>query len=202
MSGEFTIRYTYDMPRSADTRSRILEAAYRGFYREGFMRVSMHDIAQAAGVTKRTLYQHYDSKDALLAAALENQREQTLRLVLEWGAGVEEGAADLIRLIFDGMTVWAGQPRWLGSGYSRISLELADMTGHPARRVARAHKKTVERWLAAEFARLGARSPEGLATETVLLMEGSMLLALLHGDLRYFGAARDAMIRLASEHNR
>ncbi|MGB8621845.1 MAG: helix-turn-helix domain-containing protein [Paracoccaceae bacterium] len=195
------MRYTFEMPRSADTHARILEAAYRGFYREGFMRVSMDDIAETAGVTKRTLYQHYDSKDALLAAALESQREQSLRLVLEWDAGVSGGPADLIRRVFDGMAAWAGRPGWLGSGFSRISLELADMPGHPARRVAREHKETVERWLAGEFRRLGAPSPTRLATETVLLMEGSMLLALLHGDLHYFVAARDAMIRLASCHD-
>ena len=186
------------MPRSADTHARILEAAYRGFYREGFMRVSMDDIAAAAGVTKRTLYQHYDSKDALLAAALDSQREQSLRLVLEWGAGVSGGPADLVRRVFDGMAAWARRPRWLGSGYSRISLELADMPGHPARLVAGKHKETVERWLAGEFRRLGALAPGRLATETVLMMEGSMLLALLHGDLRYFAVARDAMVKLAS----
>jgi hypothetical protein len=101
-------------------------------------------------------------------------------------------------MVFDGMAAWADRPRWLGSGYSRISLELADMAGHPARLVARRHKQTVELWLATEFARLGAPDPKRLATETVLLMEGSMLLALLHADLSYFGAARDAMIRLAS----
>jgi AcrR family transcriptional regulator len=186
------------MPRSADTRSRILEAAYRGFYREGFVRVSMDAIADASGVTKRTLYQHYGSKDALLAAALESQRDQSLRLVLEWGAGVAGGPAELVRRVFDGMAAWADRPRWLGSGYSRISLELADMAGHPARQVARKHKETVELWLATEFTRLGAPHPKRLATETVLLMEGSMLLALLHADLSYFGAARDAMILLAS----
>jgi AcrR family transcriptional regulator len=190
------------MPRSADTQARILDAAYRGFYRAGFVRVSMDDIAGAAGVTKRTLYQHYDSKDALLAAALESQREQSLRLVLEWGAGVSGVPADLIRRVFDGMAAWAGRPRWLGSGYSRISLELADMPGHPARRVAREHKETVERWLAGEFQRLGAPSPDRLATETILMMEGSMLLALLHGDLRYFDVARDAMMGLSASSGR
>jgi hypothetical protein len=113
-------------------------------------------------------------------------------------AGVSGGSADLVRRVFDGMAEWAGRPRWLGSGYSRISPELADMPGHPARLVARDHKATVECWLAAEFQRLGALSPDRRATETVLMMEGSMLLALLHGDLRYFDVARDAMVKLAS----
>lgn len=97
------------------------------------------------------------------------------------------------------MAAWADRPRWLGSGYSRISLELAGKAGHPARQVARRHKQTVELWLAGEFEQLGATQPKRLATETVLMMEGSMLLALLHGDLRYFSAARVALIRLAAQ---
>lgn len=166
------------------------------------MRVSMDGIAEAAGVTKRTLYQHYNSKDALLAAALDSQREQSMRLVLEWGADVSGKPAELVRRVFDGMAAWAERPRWLGSGYSRISLELADMAGHPARLVARQHKETVEQWLAGEFARLCAPFPERLARETVVMMEGSMLLALLHGDRGYFSTARDAMTLLASQAGR
>lgn len=186
------------MPRSGDTRARILEAAYRGFYREGFVRVSLEAIAEAAGVTKRTLYHHYDSKDALLAAALDKQREASMRLVLEWGTSKAGSPAELISLLFEGLAAWAQRPRWLGSGYSRISLELADMPGHPALQVARLHKSAVEAWLGAEFARLGARSPPELARQTALLMEGSMLLALLHGDLEYFAAAQGAAVLLAA----
>ena len=60
------------MPRSAEaTRARILETAYDLFYRQGFARVGVDRIAAAAGITKRTLYAHFPSKDALLAAVLE-----------------------------------------------------------------------------------------------------------------------------------
>jgi AcrR family transcriptional regulator len=41
---------------AADTRRKILEAAYDLFWRQGFLRVSMDDIAARAGLTKRTLY--------------------------------------------------------------------------------------------------------------------------------------------------
>ena len=45
------------MPRSsAETRKRILDAAYRLFRRQGYSRVSMDEIAAATTVTKRTLY--------------------------------------------------------------------------------------------------------------------------------------------------
>ena len=56
------------MPGNADeTRRRILESGYAFFYRQGFNRVGVDEIARAAGVTKRTLYYHFRSKDELLA---------------------------------------------------------------------------------------------------------------------------------------
>jgi Bacterial regulatory proteins, tetR family len=42
--------------RAGQTRKRIIEAAYRMFYRDGFFRSGVDAIAEAAHVTKRTLY--------------------------------------------------------------------------------------------------------------------------------------------------
>ena len=53
-----------------ETRRRILDAAYGLFWRQGFLRVGMDDIAERANVTKRTLYQHFSSKDDLIKSAL------------------------------------------------------------------------------------------------------------------------------------
>ncbi len=50
----------------SNTRQRIIDAAYLLFYKTGFMRSSIDAVAEAAGITKRTLYQHFDSKDALI----------------------------------------------------------------------------------------------------------------------------------------
>ena len=59
-------------------RQRILDAAYGLFWRQGFVRVSMDQIADRAKVTKRTLYQHFRSKDDLIAAALAHSSELAL----------------------------------------------------------------------------------------------------------------------------
>jgi AcrR family transcriptional regulator len=59
------------MPRSAiPTRERIVSAATKLFYGEGIRRVSVDAVAAKAGVTKRTLYYHFKSKDELVAAYL------------------------------------------------------------------------------------------------------------------------------------
>ncbi len=56
-------------PRGARTVSRILDAAGRLFSQAGFERASMHDVAEAAGVSKGLLHYHFKSKEHLLIEA-------------------------------------------------------------------------------------------------------------------------------------
>ena len=68
------------MRRSRDeTHRRILNAAYDLFWRQGFLRVSMDEIAARAKITKRAMYQHFRSKDDLMAAALEHSGELAMQ---------------------------------------------------------------------------------------------------------------------------
>ncbi len=186
------------MGRSGEvTHARILEVAYRLFYRQGFGRVSMDAVAEGSGVTKRTVYQHFESKDALLGELLARHEGEALALIREWGdSAVSE--TELIEAIFGGLERWAARPRWLGSGYTRLAMELADLPGHPARTVARTHKRTVEDWLAERLRDLGTPEPEMRARELMLLMEGANCLMLIHGDRSYAKAAALAARWLAN----
>jgi AcrR family transcriptional regulator len=56
--------------KKPETRQHIVDAAYESFWRAGFARTNVDGIAARAGVTKRTLYSHFRSKDDLLAAVL------------------------------------------------------------------------------------------------------------------------------------
>lgn len=51
-------------------REQILDVAVQVFARNGFHGTSMNDVADAAGVTKPVLYQHFDSKQDLYLALL------------------------------------------------------------------------------------------------------------------------------------
>jgi AcrR family transcriptional regulator len=186
------------MPRSTiSTRDRILSAAYTRFYKEGFVRVSMDAIAEGTGVTKRTLYYHFESKDALAAAVLDHQHLYALAHIQAWSKASAETPADFLRALFQQLEVWASEPRWLGSGFTRLTMELADLPGHPVRRAAHQHKLAVESWLAGELKRLEARRPEHLARQIMLLIEGCLSLVLIHGDTTYVSAAAQAANQLA-----
>ena len=124
------------------TRQRILDAAYGLFWRQGFLRVSMDDIAARADITKRALYQHFRSKDDLIAAALAHSSE----LAIERLRGFPRPAKrdELIDSFFTELADGAAKPKWSGGGFTRVVVELADLRGHPARAIARQHKTAVE----------------------------------------------------------
>jgi AcrR family transcriptional regulator len=182
------------MARAAETKLRIIDAAYGLFWRQGFFRVSMDQIAGRANVTKRTLYQHFRSKDDLIAAALARSSELAMERLEGFRLPANRDA--MIDSFFAQLEEWAAKPRWSGAGFTRIVVELADLRGHPARAIARRHKAVVEMWLAAQLARAGVSSPRQRAREMTLLMEGAMMLMLIHNDLGYVKAAASAAKRL------
>jgi TetR/AcrR family transcriptional regulator len=57
--------------RSAETKTRILEAAIREFAEAGLAGARTEQIAAAAGVNKALLYYYFESKEKLYSAALE-----------------------------------------------------------------------------------------------------------------------------------
>ena len=188
------------MPRSAgETRVRILSGAYRLLYKEGFARVSMDAIAAEAGVTKRTLYYHFDSKDALVAAVLDHQHVHAFARIQKWSSGAARSPREFLEELFGELETWACDPNWLGSGFTRLTMELSDLPGHPARHAAHQHKLAIEGWLADELKRLGARRSKQLAKQVALLLEGCLSLMLIHRDTSYAAEAAKAATRLARQ---
>jgi len=186
-------------PRLGQTREHILDTAYQLFYEHGFVRASLDAIAARAGVTKRTLYYHFDSKDRLLAEVLDHQSGMALRRIEEWASRLEGDAAGFVEGYFGEIALWSSRKRWEGPGYTRLVMELADLPGHPARAVASRHKAAVESHLVAEFARRGEPQRAGeLARILAVLAEGAMALTLVHGGTGYIAAAAQAMRMILS----
>ena len=180
---------------AAQTRLHILNAAYGLFWRQGFLRISMDEIAARAGITKRALYQHFRSKDALMADTLAYSSELALKRLRQFQRPVTTGD-ELIDSYFTQLGDWAAKPKYSGGGFTRAVVELADLRGHPARAIARKHKSAVERWLADELAVTGIISASDRAREVMLLTEGAMALMLIHGDPSWAKIAARAAKRL------
>jgi AcrR family transcriptional regulator len=181
---------------SVPTRERIIAAASKLFYGEGIGRVSMDAVAQKAGVTKRTLYYHFRSKDDLVTAYLYGRDQPNLSLFRRWFDETEGGLADKVRGIFIRLAGSARHPNWRGCGFLRTTAELAHMPGHPAIKVGAAHKKRFESWIRGMIEGEGVRDGLPLARQIVLLLDGSFAVTLLHRDPSYMETAGDAAFTL------
>lgn len=183
-------------PPTSPTRDRIVTAASKLFYGEGIRGVSLDAVAEKAGVTKRTFYYHFKSKDDLVAAYLAARDQPNLTLFKQWFEETEGSTAAKVRGIFRRLAVNAASPKWKGCGFLRTTAELANMPGHPAIRVGAAHKKKFEAWLRAIFEADGIANPAELARQILLLLDGSFAVVLLHRDASYMRSAGDAAFAL------
>jgi AcrR family transcriptional regulator len=182
--------------KSIETRQRIIDATYTLFYQSGFMRTGVDAVADAAGITKRTLYQYFGSKDELIEAVLERQHQMALERIRQWADQISGKPEQMVMALFEKLAEWAARPEWKGSGLTRAAVEFVDLPGHPARKAARRHKQRVERHLAEKFAEQGLDSAAQVAREVLLLIEGCQSLVLIHGNLDYIDAARHAALVL------
>jgi AcrR family transcriptional regulator len=182
--------------KSDQTPRKIVESAYYLFYRKGFIRVNVDEVAARAGITKRTLYSYFRSKDDLLATALLHYSALDLERLRIIGARMPLTRGAKIDSFFGQLVEWAGTPRWTGSGFTRLAIELADLPGHPARAIGRRAKLATEQWLSGLLKEEKVRQPRARAREIMLLMEGAMVLMLIHGDRSYGHAAAQAAKQL------
>ena len=185
------------MSRTKDrTRTRIMDAAYVLFRQRGFTRVNVDEISVAAGITKRTLYSHFESKDSLLEAVLEAQHSMALIAFQTFGRKLTGGPEQVVRNFFHELSKWSGKPRFAGSGFTRLAMELADLPGHPARRISSMHKKLLEGHLIEVLAKAGLRNAEKHGRQIWILSEGVIALSVIHGNNQYCAEAEEAALAL------
>ncbi|QEN89239.1 TetR/AcrR family transcriptional regulator [Labrys sp. KNU-23] len=177
---------------ATSTRERIVSAAARLFYDKGIRNVGVDAVAAKAGITKRTLYYHFTSKDDLIAAYLAARDQPNLTLFRRWFDEAQGDIASKVEAIFRNLAVAARHPRWKGCGFLRTAAELADLPGHPAIKIGAAHKKRFEEWLRLELEREALADAGLLARQVVLLLDGSFAVVLLHRDPDYMEAAGKA----------
>ena len=186
------------MSRQRDTRERIIQAADRLFYAGSIREVSVDRIAEQAGVTKKTLYYHFRSKDDLLAAYLEARHEPTIERYRAWAAGPGP-LPERIEAMFTALANASRASDWSGCGFIRAAVELADSPGHPALDIARRHKASFEAWLCSDLEDAGYENAPELARVILVLLDGAIMRMLVDRDPAHATVAGAAARRLLAQ---
>jgi AcrR family transcriptional regulator len=176
---------------------RILDVASVLFYEHGIHAVGVDTIAAESGVTKRTLYDRFGSKDELVADYLRARDDRWRARVL---AAVEAESDPVRRALapFAALEDWVAEGAGRGCAFVNAFAEL-DRPDHPGRRVVDDSK----RWLRALFAAElegGVADAPGLALQLLVLHEGALVthaVAAEPGALRAAGDAARLLVEAA-----
>src|SRR5262245_2882360 len=113
------------MAAPPSARRKLLDTAAALFYREGIGTTGVDRISAEAGVSKRSLYQHFASKDALVAAALADHGPAILERYIPVHDS-DASARQKILSVFDALRTWSQAPDFRGCPFVNAAAELAN----------------------------------------------------------------------------
>src|SRR3954470_11892855 len=152
---------------------RILAAADRLFYRKGIRAVGVDAVAAEAGISKRSLYDTFPSKEALVAAYLR-QRIHPL-------PASDAPPAQQVLALFDQLQTRFAAGDFRGCPFINAVTELAEDC-ETARAITAEYKEERRRHIAVLLAQAGAAEPESLSNHIMLLIEGAIASMLVRND--------------------
>jgi AcrR family transcriptional regulator len=164
-------------------KERILETADRLFYLEGIRAIGVDTIAAEIGISKRTLYNHFPSKDALVNAYLQRRFVATRKS--------DKPPADQVLGYFDMLERRFSAKDFRGCPFVNAVAELGPKD-RAVKKIAVAFKQSRQQWFRDLLIEAGVKEADALAIQLQILADGSIALDLVHDDPAMARAAKDA----------
>jgi len=178
----------------SEKRVKLVETAFKLFYRKGIHAVGINEILAETGIAKKTLYHHFSSKSELISAVVA-YRDQCFCNWLEGELNKAKPGMARIEALFDGLDDWFNDRAkalipFRGCFFINVSGEFSD-PADPVHQQCLRHKQNIATLIKAQVSTLGINADQiqPLTDSICLLKEGAIVLAHVQGDL---GAAQKA----------
>src|SRR5258705_12041404 len=171
------------LPAKPDMKDRILETADRLFYLQGIRAVGVDTIAAEIGISKRTLYNHFPSKDELIAAYLARRFRQP--------PSSDKPPVEQILGTFDSLERRFASKDFRGCPFVNAVAELG-AEDRAVKKMAIAFKESRRIWFRDLLKQLDVADADNLATQLTLLVDGSIAQDLVRDDPSMARAAKEA----------
>ena len=172
------------------TRQRLIDVAVRRFYRDGFRNVGIDQILTDVGISKTAFYKHFESKEDLMLAALEDHNRlmaETFRnMARERGGPTPMG--QLLALL-DVVEHIVESDDYQGCIFVNVAMEFP-LPHEPAHIAASQSKQAIEDIVYGLALEAGAVEPRLLAKELCLIMEGAYVTRHVTGNKQTVDIAR------------
>ncbi|TQR86760.1 TetR/AcrR family transcriptional regulator [Mycobacterium hodleri] len=177
-------------------RQRILDAAVKLFYVDGINATGVERLATEASVSKRTLYQHFPSKEAVVEEYLRHIREGIGDPVQPDSAASKRSPRSRILALFEVPPGGEGPLR--GCPFHNAAVEAAG--GMPeVHDIVEAHKRSYVDGVVALAQAAGAANPKLLGNQLAILFEGAAAMSTSLNDPSPWAQARKAAQTLLDE---
>ena len=159
-----------------DARTRVLETAYRLFYRHGLRATGIDRIIAESGVAKMSFYRHFPSKQALIGAYLDLRHAR-------WMAWLDSRLAPAatprawIESLPAALDDWFRAPGFRGCAFINSHAE----TGADAPPMTVAHKRELAACIRQRCIAAGLARPDEVAADLLLAIEGAIVRAQMDG---------------------
>lgn len=160
------------------SRKRLVEHATYLFHREGFNAVGVNRLAAEVGMSKKTIYQHFRSKNELLEEVLNQYGEKTVHDYSD--ESDDSSPRQRLLNVFDTQHTLCSTPSFYGCFLLNIATEFRN-PAHPAVRLALLHKGNLTRYVQRQAELAGAADPAALAEQLTALHIGAAEYTLLTG---------------------
>lgn len=157
-------------------REHLIDTAIALFAERGYHATGIDMILKTAGVSKKTLYRHFRSKDELILAALKKYdglfRNNFMRRVEEKA----DTPRERLLAVFEVAGQWFEQDDFFGCLYIKATGEFS-APDTPVRQACKAFKAQMRRYIESLCIEAGAPDSTVLADELMLLLEGATVTA-------------------------
>ena len=161
---------------SSPKRDHLMATARRLFYRDGYRVVGIDTLLAEAKVAKMTLYNHFASKEDLIAAVIEAQDCEVRAALTAAVATAGRSPARQLQAVFDWLKGWFESNDFKGCAFIRALSEYPE-PDHPIHQAAWRHKQAVNAMLRQIATDAGAKHPAELANALSLLVDGAIISA-------------------------
>jgi AcrR family transcriptional regulator len=172
------------------TRQRLIDAAGRRFYRDGFRNVGIDQVLADVGISKTAFYKHFESKEDLMLAALEDHdrwaRQMFREMARERGGPTPIGQ---LHALLDVVEHIVQSDDFQGCIFVNAAMEFP-LQHEPAHLAAAASKQAIEDIVCSIAAEAGAADPSALAKQLCLIMEGAYVTRHVTGNKQTVEIAR------------
>jgi AcrR family transcriptional regulator len=177
-----------DSKSTSDVRNKLLETTEDLIYRNGIHATGMDLLVKTSGVSRKSIYKYFGTKDELVAEVLKRRDERWM----DWfRTEVEKAESPEARLlhIFSVLGDWFASTGFRGCAFINTAGETGDPTD-PVRLVAREHKEKLLDFVREICREYDAADPDALARQFLILIDGAITVAHVLGDFSSANSAK------------